>query len=185
MLEVVYHTLWETVHVFFEHREMGDTVGEAGFLYPFLGGQRQDLARVVDQVAASIVMKAQDDERLRDRAAREDAQTLAECARAIWARVEAGGKIIVFGNGGSATDANDFAVDCVAPPLGYRPIPAVSLALEPANITAVANDVGPEVIFLRQMIAHARPEDVAVAISTSGGSANVVTALEWARKRGR
>lgn len=184
MLEVVYHTLWETVHVFFEHREMGDAVGEAGFLYPFLGGQRQDLARVVDEVAASIVMKAQDDERLRDRAAREDAQTLAECARAIWARVATGGKIIVFGNGGSATDANDFAVDCVAPPLGYRPIPAVSLALEPANITAVANDVGPEVIFLRQMIAHARPEDVAVAISTSGGSANVVTALEWARKRG-
>ncbi len=70
------------------------------------------------------------------------------------------------------------------PPTGYRPVPAVSLALEPANITALANDVGTDVIFLRQLIAHARPEDVAVGISTSGGSRNIVAALEEARKRG-
>ncbi len=55
--------------------------------------------------------------------------------------------------------------------------------MEPANITAVANDVGTEVIFLRQLIAQARPEDVAVGISTSGGSRNIVMALEEARKR--
>jgi D-sedoheptulose 7-phosphate isomerase len=94
-----------------------------------------------------------------------------------------GGKLIIFGNGGSATDANDFAIDCVMPPAGYKPIPAVSLSMEPANITAVANDVGTEVIFLRQLIAQARPEDVAVGISTSGGSRNIVMALEEARKR--
>ena len=67
--------------------------------------------------------------------------------------------------------------------MGYRPIPAVSLSLEPANITAVANDVGTEVIFLRQLIAQARPQDVAIGISTSGGSRNIVMALEEARKR--
>ena len=66
---------------------------------------------------------------------------------------------------------------------GYRPIPAVSLALEPANITAVANDVGTDVIFLRQLIAQAQPGDMAVGISTSGGSRNIVMALEEARKR--
>ena len=55
--------------------------------------------------------------------------------------------------------------------------------MEPANITAVANDVGTEVIFLRQLIAQARPEDVAVGISTSGGSRNIIMALEEARKR--
>jgi D-sedoheptulose 7-phosphate isomerase len=66
---------------------------------------------------------------------------------------------------------------------GYRPIPAVSLSLEPANITAVANDVGTEVIFLGQLIAQARPEDVAIGISTSGGSRNIIVALEEARKR--
>ena len=69
------------------------------------------------------------------------------------------------------------------PPAGYRPIPAVSLALEPANISAIANDVGTDVVFLRQLIAQARPEDVAVAISTSGGSRNIIMALEEARKR--
>jgi D-sedoheptulose 7-phosphate isomerase len=56
--------------------------------------------------------------------------------------------------------------------------------MEPANITAVANDIGVEAVFLRQLIAHAEPGDVAVAISTSGGSANVIAALGEARKRG-
>ena len=56
--------------------------------------------------------------------------------------------------------------------------------MEPANITALANDVGAEVIFLRQLIAQAQPEDVAIGISTSGGSRNIVMALEEARKRG-
>ncbi|RPJ77641.1 MAG: SIS domain-containing protein, partial [Acidobacteria bacterium] len=88
-----------------------------------------------------------------------------------------------FGNGGSATDANDWAIDCVAPPRGLHPVPAVSLAMEPATISAIANDVGSDVIFLRQLIAHAEPGDVAVAISTSGGSRNVIAALAEARKR--
>jgi D-sedoheptulose 7-phosphate isomerase len=56
--------------------------------------------------------------------------------------------------------------------------------MEPANISAIANDVGVELVFLRQLIAQAQPNDVAVAISTSGGSRNIVAALEEARKRG-
>ena len=64
-----------------------------------------------------------------------------------------------------------------------EPVPAVSLASEPAVLTALANDVGPDVIFLRQLIAHARPGDVAAAISTSGGSRNILLALEEARRR--
>ncbi len=102
---------------------------------------------------------------------------------AIHERIARGGKLILFGNGGSATDANDWAIDCVLPPAGRRTIPAISLAMEPANITALANDVGTEVIFVRQLMAQARPEDVAVGISTSGGSRNIVMALEEARKR--
>jgi D-sedoheptulose 7-phosphate isomerase len=66
----------------------------------------------------------------------------------------------------------------------WAPIPALSLALEPAVITATANDVGADVIFLRQLIAQSRPGDVAMAFSTSGGSRNVVAALEEARRRG-
>jgi D-sedoheptulose 7-phosphate isomerase len=128
-------------------------------------------------------MKAADDAKLREQVAHDQAEQIAHTAEAICDRIKRGGKLIVFGNGGSATDANDFAIDCIAPPAGFRPIPAVSLSLEPANISAIANDVGAELIFLRQFIAQAQPNDVAVAISTSGGSRNVIMALEEARKR--
>jgi D-sedoheptulose 7-phosphate isomerase len=178
MIEILYHTLWETVHVFFERRELGHDAGDAGFLYPFLGSEKQDVTGVVEEVAASIRGKVEDDARLREAVAREQADAIGQTAEAIRERVERGGKLILFGNGGSATDANDWALDCV---LGG--IPAVSLALEPANITALANDIGSEAIFARQLIAHARAEDVAVGISTSGGSRNIVMALEEARKR--
>jgi len=183
MIEILYHVLWESVHVFLEHRELGHEVGEAGFLYPFLGQDKPDTDDLVAQVAASIRMKVQDDSVLRAQVAEEQAEAIRNAAFAIHERVEQGGKLILFGNGGSATDANDWAVDCVLPPSGYRPVPAVSLSLEPANITAVANDVGTEVIFLRQLIAQARPHDVAIGISTSGGSRNIIMALEEARKR--
>jgi D-sedoheptulose 7-phosphate isomerase len=183
LMEVLYHTLWETVHVFFEHRELGHDVGDAAFLYPFLGQQKQETHGILDQVAGSIRTKVQEDARLRGQAAIEEAERIANAALAIGERVRRGGKLILFGNGGSATDANDWAVDCVSPPAGYAPIPAVSLSLEPANITALANDIGTEVVFLRQLVAQARPADVAIGISTSGGSKNVIWALEEARKR--
>jgi D-sedoheptulose 7-phosphate isomerase len=183
-IEILYHTLWETVHVFFEHRELGHDVGESAFLYPFLGQDKQATSGVLEQVEQSIRLKVADDARLRERLAREAIEGIAEATEVIARRIASGGKLVLFGNGGSATDANDWALDCVLPPPGYRPVPAVSLALEPANVTAIANDVGTELIFLRQLIAQARPEDVAVAISTSGGSRNVIMALEEARRRG-
>jgi D-sedoheptulose 7-phosphate isomerase len=183
LVEVLYHTLWETVHVFFEHRELGHDVGEAGFLYPFLGKNKQETFDVVAEAAASIRMKVRDDARLREQVASEEAEKIGNAAVAINERIARGGKLIIFGNGGSATDANDWAIDCVMPPAGYRPIPAVSLSMEPANISAIANDVGTELIFQRQLIAQARPNDVAIGISTSGGSKNIVMALEEARKR--
>jgi len=183
LVEVLYHTLWETVHVFFERRELGHDVGQAGFLYPFLGREKQQSGDMMAEVAKSIQMKVADDAKLRAQVAAEEAELIGNAASAISERVRRGGKLIIFGNGGSATDANDWAIDCVAPPAGRKPIPAVSLALEPANITAIANDVGMEVIFLRQMIAQAQPPDVAIAISTSGGSRNLIMALEEARKR--
>lgn len=183
MIEILYHTLWETVHVFFEHRELGHDVGASGFLYPFLGTEKQATADIAAEVAASILMKAQDDARLRAQVAAEEAEQISGAAQAIHERLRRGGKLIMFGNGGSGTDANDFAIDCVLPPPGYGSVPAVSLSLEPANITAVANDIGTDAIFLRQLIAQARPEDVAIGISTSGGSRNIIGALEEARKR--
>jgi D-sedoheptulose 7-phosphate isomerase len=171
------------VHVFLEHRELGHDVGDSAFLYPFLGQEKQSTETLVEDVAASIRMKVEDDAKLRTRVAHEQSEAIANAAVAIHERLQRGGKLILFGNGGSATDANDWAIDSVAPPSGWLPVPAVSLSLEPANITAVANDIGVEAIFLRQLIALARPEDVAIGISTSGGSKNIVMALEEARKR--
>jgi D-sedoheptulose 7-phosphate isomerase len=184
MVEIFYHTLWETVHVFLEHRELGQNVGQSEFLYPFLGQRKQKASDLFEEVAASILMKVNDDMLLRTQLAKKQAEQIGNAALAIHQRLSQGGKLILFGNGGSATDANDWALDCILPPEGYRSIPAISLSMEPANITALANDVGTEVIFLRQLIAQARPEDVAIGISTSGGSRNIVMALEEARKRG-
>ena len=183
LIEILYHTLWETVHVFFERRELGHEVGEAAFLYPFLGHEKQDCEGLIDEVAASIEMKVAEDARLRTQVSKEQSEEIGMTVADIRGRLDRGGKLILFGNGGSATDANDWALDCILPPPGYRAIPAVSLSLEPANITALANDVGTDVIFLRQLIAQARPNDVAIGISTSGGSRNIIAALEEARKR--
>jgi D-sedoheptulose 7-phosphate isomerase len=184
VFEVLYHMLWETVHVYFEHREQGHDVGASSFLYPFLGSQEQQLEEVVEEVQGSMLQKMEEVNGMRAAAAETEASAISAIAAAVSDRLERGGKVIAFGNGGSATDANDLVADCVAPPPGMEPIPAVSLSAEPANITAIANDIGSEAIFARQLIAHARSEDVAVGISTSGGSANILAALAEARKRG-
>jgi D-sedoheptulose 7-phosphate isomerase len=184
IFEVLYHMLWETVHVYFEHREQGHDVGASSFLYPFLGTREQHLEGVVEEVQGSMLQKMEEVNGMRAAVAETEVGAISEIAAAIAERLERGGKIIAFGNGGSATDANDLVADCVSPPAGFESVSAVSLAAEPANITAIANDVGVEAIFLRQLIAHARPDDVAIGISTSGGSANILAALAEARKRG-
>ncbi|MGI9050965.1 MAG: SIS domain-containing protein [Rubrobacteraceae bacterium] len=183
VFEVLYHVLWETVHVFFEHREQGHDVGASSFLYPMLGKGEQRLEEVVEQVQGSMLQKMEETNRMRSAAAASEAEAIAEVAIAVTERLERGGKLITFGNGGSATDANDLVADCVTPPPGMEPVPAISLSAESANITAIANDIGTEAIFARQLIAHARPDDVAIGISTSGGSANILAALAEARKR--
>jgi D-sedoheptulose 7-phosphate isomerase len=183
MAEIMYHVLWETVHVFLEHESSAHDSGPAGFLYPFLAPQ-QDTSALLHEVASSIRAKAQDDEKLRLDVVELETSSIVASAQDIHARLARGGKLLIFGNGGSATDATDWAFDCVASPKGYRPIPALSLSVEAATITAVANDVGVESIFVRQLIAHGQPADVAIAITTSGASANVVQALAEARRRG-
>jgi D-sedoheptulose 7-phosphate isomerase len=184
VFEVLYHMLWETVHVYFEHREQGHDVGASAFLYPFLGSEEQKLEGVVKEVQGSMLQKMEEVNGMRAAVAETEAGAISEISAAVARRLASGGKIIAFGNGGSATDANDLVADCVTPPPGFGTVAAVSLAAEPANITAIANDVGVEAIFLRQLIAHAGPEDVAIGISTSGGSPNILAALAEARKRG-
>lgn len=103
---------------------------------------------------------------------------LAEC-------LQAGGRVLAFGNGGSAADAQHLAGELVGRYLRDRPaLSALALTTDPSVITAVANDLGYDSIFRRQVEAHGRRGDVAVGISTSGRSPNVVQALDAARERG-
>jgi D-sedoheptulose 7-phosphate isomerase len=192
IVEIVGHLLYESVHVFLEHRQRAHDVdaGAAAFLYPFLSGGAQpnraadEAADLLAAVRTSILQKAGDAETLRERVAAEESAEIAAAVRTVAAEVALGGRLLLFGNGGSATDATDWALDCVTPRAGLAPIPALSLAAEPATITAIANDVGRDFIFARQLIAHVRPHDVAIGLSTSGGSANVIAAFAEARKRG-
>ena len=99
--------------------------------------------------------------------------------------VENGNKIIFFGNGGSASDAQHLATELAVRYISDRdPIPALSLATDTSSLTAIGNDMGFEHIFARQINAVGRAGDIAVGISTSGKSPNVIKALEAARKKG-
>ncbi|HEU4979824.1 MAG TPA: SIS domain-containing protein [Solirubrobacterales bacterium] len=145
------------------------------FLYPFQASGTTDLDSVLTDVEASTRRKAEDVIELRGSI---DTGAIAACARQVRERLDRGGDLISFGNGGSSTDAQDLATDALA-----RGWPAVSLNNDVATITAVGNDVGFENAFSRQLIPLGRAHDVAVAISTSGNSDNLIAGLEEARRR--
>jgi D-sedoheptulose 7-phosphate isomerase len=153
-------------------------------LYPFLYATGGDVESVLTQVARSTVEKAAEIEALRQDVVRRDGARLAECAAAMAAAFTHGGRLLAFGNGGSSTDAADVVSLFLAPPAGGRPLPALSLTADVAVVTALANDVGFDVVFARQVAAWGRPGDVAFAVSTSGGSENVLAGLHEARQRG-
>ena len=157
-------------------------------LYPFLhaGAPGADtLDPLLAEVRASTLQKCRDTVALRAQLQREYSETLVDAAEAMAASFAHGGKLLAFGNGGSATDAADAVADCLSPPRhGWRSLPAISLVGDPAILTALANDVGVEHVFARQMMAYAERGDIALGISTSGNSPSVVTALAEAKRRG-
>ncbi len=155
---------------------LGGADDPSGFLYPFLDAAEADLDVVLADVRSSTVRKGRDTIALR-RAI--DLASVERCAAAARERLARGGRLIAFGNGGSSTDAQDVACDLRS--LGW---PAIALTDDVATVTAVGNDVGFDNVFARQLIALARPHDVALAISTSGSSANVIAGLEEAHRRG-
>jgi len=192
LVETLYHVLWELVHVFFEHRgllsgrseRVVHDAGAASFLYPFLGEQEHDLEAVVADVCASVLAKAAEAGELRAQTLTDAGAELERAAGALRERLDAGGRVLALGNGGSATDAMDAVADLRFPPAGMRSRAAIDLTEDPGILTAIANDVGEESMFARQVIAHGRPADALLAFSTSGASRNVLAALAQARRRG-
>lgn len=112
------------------------------------------------------------------------AQTV-EVARAIIDSLRAGGKVIFFGNGGSAQDAGHLAAELMGRYAFDRPgLAAISLPDATAAITAISNDYSYDEVFARQVLATGRPGDVVIGLTTSGNSPNVVRALEVAGQAG-
>jgi D-sedoheptulose 7-phosphate isomerase len=187
LVETLYHVLWELVHVFFEHRGLlsgRDTrqlhdAGASSFLYPFLGEDERDLEPVLADVRASALMKADEVGSLREQTLTDNLEVLIGAAAALRAMFERGGKLLALGNGGSATDSMDVVAD-----LHAAGRPAIDLTEDAPILTAVANDIGVEAIFSRQVIAYGVAGDALLALSTSGNSSNVLAALVEARRRG-
>ena len=193
VVETLYHVLWELVHVFFDHRGLLEgrqsrTTHEAGassFLYPFLSEGETDLEQVVADVRSSVLLKSEEIGALREATLAANAETLIAAADAARARLGEGAKVFVLGNGGSATDAMDLVADLRGDGDGRLTARrAIDLTEDAPIITAVANDVGVEKVFQRQLIALGGPGDVLVAFSTSGGSENLIEALAEARRNG-
>ncbi len=191
IVETLYHLLWELVHIFLDHRGLLEgraakpvhDSGASSFLYPFLGQQEHDLDAIVDDVRRSMLLKADEVTALRTQSLTEGCETLLSAARILRERLDAGGRLIALGNGGSATDAMDVVADFHTPMFGGPARRALDLTEDTGIITAVANDIGTDAIFLRQVIAYGREGDVLLAMSTSGNSLSVLEALKEARKR--
>jgi D-sedoheptulose 7-phosphate isomerase len=158
--------------------------GSMESLYPFLYADTGDLAAVLEQVRASTVAKASEITELRRVIAARDGARLAECARQAAARFSNGGRLFAFGNGGSATDAQQLATLFLHPGGDTRPLPAFGLANDTSVVTALANDIGVDVVFARQLAAFGGKTDIAIGLSTSGNSENLLRAFDEAARRG-
>jgi D-sedoheptulose 7-phosphate isomerase len=153
-------------------------------LYPFLYSGSTDLAAVLEEARRSTVAKAAEIMDLRRAISARDGARLRACARDAAARFAAGGRLLAFGNGGSATDAQQLATCFLNPGGTSRPLPALGLASDVSVVTALANDIGVEVMFARQIAAFGHRSDIAVGLSTSGNSENLLRAFTEASKRG-
>src|SRR4029077_17138628 len=163
LAETLYHVLWELVHVFFEHRgllqgrEAGPVhdTGASSFLYPFLSEGETDLDGVLEDVRSNVLMKSEEVGMLRERTLTEGREELLSAARALREVFDAGGKALVFGNGGSATDAMDLVADLRTAPQGWPARAALDLTEDPWILTAIAKDIGGAAVFLRQGLPYA------------------------------
>jgi D-sedoheptulose 7-phosphate isomerase len=163
------------------------TVPDAVALYPFLSSESSapaDPDAVLAAVTRSTAEKAREIVALREEVSARYASQLVACAGAMAAAFRAGGRLFAFGNGGSGTDAASVAQLFLTPGPPARALPAMSLTADMALLTALTNDVGFDVVFARQLAALGTNGDIALGLSTSGGSANVLRGFAEARRCG-
>jgi D-sedoheptulose 7-phosphate isomerase len=155
------------------------------FLYPFIDAQEEDPEALLADLTASAQAKAAESLALRRCTLEANTELVGTAAAEMARRFTAGGRLFTFGNGGSCTDSTTLARLFARPPVDRpaKSLPAWSLTADQAILTALGNDVGYELVFARQLIARAKAGDVAIAMSTSGSSPNLMTALKEARQR--
>jgi D-sedoheptulose 7-phosphate isomerase len=173
--------------------------GSVESLYPFLYADQTEVSAgsagttlvdsVLEQIRASTVAKTEEILDLRRAVRDRDGDRLLACARQLAGRFAAGGRLLAFGNGGSATDAQQLVTMFLDPAGPARPhppraLPAIGLASDPSVLTALSNDVGVDVVFARQLAAFGRAAEIAVGLSTSGNSENLLRAFDEAARRG-
>lgn len=156
------------------------------FLYPFIDAQEEDPKSLLADLAASAQAKGAESLALRRSTLAANSELIAQAAAEMARRFNAGGRLFTFGNGGSCTDCTTLARLFAQPPAGDKPaksLPAWSLTADQAIMTALGNDVGFELVFARQLIARGKSGDIAIAMSTSGSSPNLMAALKEAHRR--
>ena len=153
--------------------------------YPFLfEGGKANIEDVLAQVRHSSLEKCREVIALRRSMLKSSREQIIAAGRAMAQAFINGATLLAFGNGGSTTDAQDLVVELLNPPFpNWSSLPAIALTNDIAVVTAVANDVGFDNVYARQVIAFGRPGDIALGISTSGNSTNVLVALEQAKKQ--
>lgn len=153
--------------------------------YPFVEGGREDPATLDQALLHSVRQKASESISVKERFFRDNAEALVAVAHAVAMVYQEDGRLFTMGNGGSSCDAAHIAVEFTHPVTVGRPaLTAVNLVTDTAMMTAVGNDVGFRDIFVRQLIANAKPRDGVIGVSTSGNSENVLAAFETAKKLG-
>ena len=175
-----YHLLWELVQVSLEHRGIVGSAAHAGgdstgFLYPFLDASETDEASLRAALESSAAAKRSESDDLTSEAVVANREAIDSAAAAIAATAATGGRVLLMGNGGSSTDAA--RIERLLTSLG---IDALSLASDYAVLSALANDLGADRVFARQVEALGRPGDILIGCSTSGASQNLLAAFEQA-----
>jgi len=151
--------------------------------YPFLHADDRAPQELMGGLRLSLLEKARESAEVKSSFFSEQQEQIVQVALNLALAFHRGHRLLVCGNGGSATDAQHIAVEFMHPiTVGRKALPVVCLNNDMAMITAVANDVGFADVFVRQIIALGREGDVLLAISTSGNSENLVHAFETARR---
>jgi D-sedoheptulose 7-phosphate isomerase len=151
--------------------------------YPFLHEEDKKPETLLDELAFSLLEKARESSDIKTRFFTENKETILSASLAMARAFHRGKKLLVAGNGGSATDAQHIAVEFMHPiTVGRKALPAICLTNDIAMVTAVANDVGFDDVFTRQLIGLGTEGDIFLGVSTSGNSRNLLHGFSTARR---